>query len=597
MNELRVGLFGIGLDTYWPQFEGLKERLEGCLAQVAGTLGRPGVEVVNLGLIDSPEKAMEAGHEFRRRDVDLIFLHVTTYALSSTVLPVVRRARVPVIVLNLSPEARIDYASFNTLGDRTRMTGEWLAHCSACAVPEIANVFQRAGIDFHQITGILAGDPVSAREIDAWVDAARVASALEHNRMAVMGHYYGGMLDIYSDMTQLCATFGGHIVLLEVDELAALRWDVAPAQIAWRVADFRAAFDVQNDCSDAELGRAAQTSVALDALVERHQIGSLAYYYLGTGNDANEEAISSIILGNSLLTARGIPVAGELEIKNCIAMKIMDLFGAGGSFTEYYAMDYQDDVVLMGHDGPGHLGIAEGKTKVRPLQVYHGKVGRGLSVEMAVRHGPVTLLSVVQMRNGNTKLVTAEAESVPGPILEIGNTNSRYRFCIGARQFVGDWNAHGPAHHCAVGVGHIAHKIEKLGALFRNRNGPCVLTCSVTMAVGPTLATKGDIYMQRIGFLLKVKADRLDEYKERHRHVWPEMLDALSKAGWHNYSLFLAKDGQLFGYLETDDFEAAVTQMAQTDVNARWQADMAPFFESGAADTSLVQLEQVFYLE
>ncbi len=465
MNKLRVGLFGIGLAAYWPQFDGLQERLEGYLAQVAATLDRPDVEVVNLGLIDSPEKAMEAGHEFRCRDVDLIFLHVTTYALSSTVLPVVRRARVPVIVLNLSPEAQIDYASFNTLGDRTQMTGEWLAHCSPCAVPEIANVFQRAGIDFHQITGMLSNDPLSDCEINAWVDAARVTYVLEHNRMAVMGHYYGGMLDIYSDMTQLCATFGGHIELLEVDELAALRGDVSDEQTAGRVADFRRVFDVQSDCPEAELRRAAQTSVALDALVDRHQIGSMAYYYLGTGNAANEDAISSIILGNSLLTARGIPVAGELEIKNCLAMKIMDAFGAGGSFTEYYAMDYHDDVVLMGHDGPGHIGIAEGKTKVKPLQVYHGKVGRGLSVEMAVRQGPVTLLSVVQMRNGNTKLVVAEAETVPGPILEIGNTNSRYRFAIGARRFVNDWNAHGPAHHCAVGVGHLAHKIEKLGAL------------------------------------------------------------------------------------------------------------------------------------
>jgi L-arabinose isomerase len=186
---------------------------------------------------------------------------------------------------------------------------------------------------------------------------------------------------------------------------------------------------------------------------------------MGVGNPANEDAISSIILGNSLLTARGIPVAGELEVKNAQAMKIMDSFGVGGSFTEYYAMDFNDDVVLMGHDGPGHIAIAQGKTKVRPLSVYHGKVGRGLSVEMSVRHGPVTLLSVVQTVDGKLKLLVAQAESVAGPILEIGNTNSRYRFSIGARRFVNEWNQHGPAHHCAVGVGHIASKITKLGQL------------------------------------------------------------------------------------------------------------------------------------
>jgi L-arabinose isomerase len=169
-------------------------------------------------------------------------------------------------------------------------------------------------------------------------------------------------------------------------------------------------------------------------------------------------------LGNSLLTANGIPVAGEYEIKNAQAMKIMDSFGAGGSFTEYYAMDFKEDVILMGHDGPGHIAIAEGKIKVRPLKVFHGKVGKGVSVEMSVKNGKVTLLSVVE-KKGGLMLLVAEGESVAGAILEIGNTNSRYKFPIGARQFVNNWNSHGPAHHCAVGVGHISSKIEKLGSL------------------------------------------------------------------------------------------------------------------------------------
>ena len=462
---LRAGLFGIGLDAYWPQFDGLKERLEGCLQTTSRRLTRPGVEVVNLGLVDTPAKALEAGHRFRREDVDLIFLHVTTYALSSTVLPVVQRAKVPVIILNLSPAAAIDYERFNKLADRTAMTGEWLAHCSACPVPEIANVFNRARIPFHQVTGMLENDPEVWNEVDGWLDAARVANVMFHNRLGVMGHYYGGMLDIYSDFTQQLATFGGHIEVIEVDELAALRREVTTKEIESRVAEFKEVFDVQKDCPPAELERAARTSVALDGLVKRHNLGSLAYYYRGTGQVENEDAISSIILGNSLLTARGIPVAGEYEIKNAQAMKIMDTLGVGGSFTEYYAMDFKDDIVLMGHDGPGHIAIAQGRTKVRPLEVYHGKVGRGLSVEMCVKHGPVTLLSVVQTVDGKLKFLMAEGESVPGPILEIGNTNSRYRFSIGARKFVENWNVHGPAHHCAVGVGHIAGKLQKLAAL------------------------------------------------------------------------------------------------------------------------------------
>jgi L-arabinose isomerase len=458
-----IGLFSIGLDVYWPQFPGLRERLLGYNQKIAHRLERPGVELANLGLIDTPEKALQAGHDFRQADVDLIFLHVATYALSSAVLPVVRRAKTPVIVLNLAPGESIDYEAFNQMGDRGDMTGEWLAWCQSCPVPEIANVFNRARIPFFQITGTLH-DPIAWREIDEWVDAARVSYVMEHNRLGLMGHYYGGMLDTYSDVMKQCATFGGHIEMLEVDELTALVSAVEPHEISQRIALFSDLFDIQSDCPAEELERSARTSIALDRLIEQHSLGSLAYYYSGAGNPANQEAISSIILGTSYLTSRGIPVAGEYEVKNVQAMKIMDAFGAGGSFSEYYAADFQDDVVLLGHDGPGHLAIASGKVKVRPLRLYHGKVGRGLSVEMSVRNGPVTLLSVVET-DGRLKLLTAEGESVPGPILEIGNTNSRYRFSLGARAFINAWNSHGPAHHCAIGLGHISSKLEKLGSL------------------------------------------------------------------------------------------------------------------------------------
>lgn len=465
ISSLKIGLFGIGLDTYWPQFEGLKERLEGYLAIVEEKIAKIHPHIINVGLVDTPDRAFEAGKTFRREDVDIIFLYVTTYALSSTVLPVVQRAKVPVIILNLAPESAINYQQFNAMTDRTQMTGEWLSYCSACPVPEIANVFNRVGITFHQITGMLHDDPECWNEIGEWVEAAKVKYIMAYNRMGCMGHYYSGMLDIYSDLTQQYAHFGGHIELLEVEELAMLRKEVSAGAMQNRLNYFYETFDIQPDCPVDELEKAAITSVALDKLVAKHQLGSIAYYYKGTGNPENEEAIASIILGNSLLTAKGIPVAGEYEIKNAQAMKIMDSFGAGGSFTEYYAMDFKDDVVLMGHDGPGHIAIAEGKTKVRPLKVYHGKVGKGVSVEMSVKNGPVTLLSVVEKRGGGLMLLVAEGKSVAGPILEIGNTNSRYQFSIGARKFVNDWNSHGPAHHCAIGIGHISSKIEKLGAL------------------------------------------------------------------------------------------------------------------------------------
>jgi L-arabinose isomerase len=463
-QPLRVGLCGIGLDAYWSQFAGLKERLEGYVAQVAARLERPGVEVVNLGLVDTPQRAHDAGRRCRREDIDVLFLYVTTYALSNTVLPLVQRAGVPVVVLNLQPQPAIDYAAFNRLEDRTAMTGHWLAYCSACPVPEIANVLQRARIPFHQVTGML-DEAATWREIEEWLAAARVRAALASARLGLMGHYYSGMLDIMTDLTLVSIVFGAHVEIVEVDELSALAGEVAHEDVARRVAEFKASFEVQPDCPADELRRAARTSVALDAFIARHELDALAYYYKGSGNAANEDTMSSIILGTSLLTARHIPVAGEYEVKNMLAMKIMDLLGAGGSFTEYYAMDFNDDLVLMGHDGPGHIAIAEGKTKVRPLTVYHGKVGRGLSVEMSVKHGPVTLLSVVEDADARFKLLAAEGECVAGEILEIGNTNSRYRFSLGARGFVNAWNAQGPAHHCAVGVGHVAATIEKAAAL------------------------------------------------------------------------------------------------------------------------------------
>jgi L-arabinose isomerase len=464
-GKLRVGLFGIGLAAYWSQFPGLEERLKGYVARVWERLMGPGREVVNFGLVDSPERAYAVGHEARRQDVDVLVLYVTTYALSSTVLPVVRRAKVPVLVLNLQPEAAIDYAKFNSLPDRTAMTGEWLAYCSACPVPEIANVFARAGVPFYQVTGVLENDPECWKEIEDWMVAAQVVETLSHLRLGLMGHYYGGMLDIATDLAAVSSVFGTHTEMLEIDELGALREEMTSAEVAAKLAEFYVEFDVQKDCPAAELTHAARTAAALDALVERHALGAMAYFYSGTGCAMNEDAVTSIILGTSMLTRRGIPVAGEYEVKNVIAMKMMDALGAGGSFTEYYAVDFKDDVVLMGHDGPGHSGIAEGKTKVKPLEVYHGKVGRGLSVEMSVKHGPVTLLSVVEDGARGFKLLVAEGATEAGPILEIGNTNSRYRFPIGARGFIQRWNEQAPAHHCAVGVGHVGDQLEKLGRL------------------------------------------------------------------------------------------------------------------------------------
>jgi L-arabinose isomerase len=462
---LRVGLMGLGLEAYWEQFDGLESRLLGYLSTVEQKVGGPGRVTVNLGLVDTPQKAIVAGHDCRRDDIDILLIYVSTYALSSTVLPVVLRAKVPVLLLNLQPAAAIEYEKFNRMESRTAMTGEWLAYCNACPMPEIANVLKRLDLPFHQVTGMLQDDPVCWQQIEEWLRAAEVVRTLAHSRLGLMGHYYSGMLDIATDLAQVSGRFGIHIEQLEVEELASLRRDLASTALAEKLRAFQNFFDVGTDCSEEELTRAARTAVALDRFVEKNDLDLLAYYHKGSGVAENEDTMSSIILGTSMLTGKGIPVAGEYEVKNVIAMKIMDLLGVGGSFSEYYAMDFAADLVLMGHDGPGHIGIAENKIKVRPLQVYHGKVGKGLSVEMSVKQGPVTFLSVVEDKACGFKLLAAEGESVAGQILEIGNTNSRYKFPMGARRFVEQWNSHGPAHHCAIGLGHIAGQLEKVASL------------------------------------------------------------------------------------------------------------------------------------
>lgn len=465
VGNLRVGLAGIGLEAYWSQFAGLEDRLRGYIDTVQEKIASDSRTIVSLGLIDSHPKAIEAGHACRQQDVDILLVYITTYALSSNILPVILRAKVPVVLLNLQPEASIDYTRFNMMSSRTEMTGEWLAYCSSCPVPEIANVLRRLDIPFHQVTGILHDDPVCWADVEQWLTAAAIAKRLSHSRMGLMGHYYSGMLDIATDLVQVSGRFGTHVEIVEVDKLSGLRREVTEQQTAAKLAEFHSFFSVDEDCPAEELNRAATTAVALDRMVADNALDMLAYYYMGSGIAENENTMSSIILGTSILTGKGIPVAGEYEIKNVLAMKIMDELGAGGSFTEYYAMDFNDDLVLMGHDGPGHMRIAQNKIRVRPLKVYHGKVGRGLSVEMAVKYGPVTLLSIVEDKEKGFSLLAAEGESVAGPILEIGNTNSRYRFSTGARGFVDAWNARGPAHHCAIGIGHRGRQLQKIAEL------------------------------------------------------------------------------------------------------------------------------------
>jgi len=460
---IKVGLFGVGLDTYWAQFDGLLDHLKGYQSEVKSNIEKFGVEVVDGGMVDNPVKAREAADLFRTSDIEILFLYVSTYALSSTILPVVQKAKVPVVILNLQPVAALDYTAFNNLKDRGKMTGVWLEHCQACSVPEFASVLNRSGIGYEIVTGYLQQKEVWS-DIESWLEAARVAAALRVNRLGILGHYYGGMLDVYTDVTKQSAIFGTHVEILEMCELKKYRDEVTETEIKSKIDEFHTAFEVVAECEAYEIERAAKTSVALDKLVKNRNLGSMAYYYEGDSGNDYENIVTSIIAGNTLLTGKNIPIAGECEVKNAQAMKIMAEFGAGGSFSEFYLMDFTDDVVMLGHDGPAHFAIAEGRVKLVPLPIFHGKPGKGLSIQMTVKHGDVTLLSVVEGKD-EVFLLVAEGQSVAGPVLEIGNTNSRYRFSIGAKSFMDEWSKQGPAHHCAIGVGHIGNKIEKLGKL------------------------------------------------------------------------------------------------------------------------------------
>ena len=465
MTKPRIGLFGIGLAAYWPQFDGLRERLEGYQAGLEAKLDELGADVVSAGLVDTPQAAREAGEKLAAGRVELIMLYTATYATSSQVLPAVQAAKVPVVILNLQPTRSLDYEAITT--------GEWLANCSACCVPELAGAFTRARVRYSTVTGtLLDGDP-AWDAIGEWVQAASAVRSLRTARLGFLGHTYPGMLDMYSDFTQVHAQTGAHVEVLEIDDLVARVESVDAEAVERKGAEIRELFDLADPGNDPIAGEitpeqfewSSRVAVGLDRLVSDFELDGLTYYYRGVDGIVNERVTAGLIVGNSLLTARGVPASGEGDLKTCVAMLLMDRLGAGGSYTEFYALDFDEEFVLMGHDGPGHVAIADERPVLRALKLYHGKSGAGLSVEFKVRRGPVTVLGVSQTADGRLKLLAAEGEAIAGPTFRIGNTNSRIRFAKGPAEFMDAWCAEGPTHHVALGVGRQLGRIRRIADL------------------------------------------------------------------------------------------------------------------------------------
>lgn len=480
----RIGLYTMGLHTYWSQFAGLEARMKHYGAFIASKLEEMGAEVVRYDLVDTPDAGRKAGELFQSRNVDLIFAHAGTYVNSSCVLPVHQICNAPMVVLNLQPTARINYAKTTT--------GEWLAHCGACPVPEIVNALHRANISCEVINGLLgmsetpeisltdentAHRPEAKRawhEINEWVQAAMVKRNLAASRFGFLGNTYNGMLDMYSDFTMFQGQTGAQLQILEMCDLNRVFETVTQEEIDTKrqeIADFfqisetDAADPLAQKPTELQLNWSAKVAVAQEKMVKEFGLDALTYYYHGAPGGHYEDLQGGFIVGHSLLTAIGIPCSGEGDLKTCLAMKICDLLGIGGSFCEIVVTDYEDGTILLGHDGPFHLAIAKDKPILRGMGLYHGKQGTGVSVEAKVRTGPITNLNCTQTVDGKLKFIITEAESTDGTIMTIGNTQTPVKFNKSPDEYMDEWFKELPTHHFAMSVGHNAPQLVKVAKI------------------------------------------------------------------------------------------------------------------------------------
>jgi len=462
----RVGIFAVAHATYWEQFPGLEDSILHYHQDLIEMVQAQDVEVIDFGMIDSSEKAFEAAQQIQGAALDVLFCNMATYATSSVFAPIIRQVGIPVVLVALQPRKALDYSKASTFMQ--------LENDNICSVPEFTGVAIRMGKQISDvIIGHLYGDEAAMKELSRWCDIAKVLHSLHGARIGLMGHVLEAMYDMHADPTAVSAAFGVHVPLLEIEDVIRFYDAVTPEEIARKEALILDEFDtpdpksdpVTTKLTDADLRQAAHTAVALDKFVESYNLTGLAYYYEGSPDSLQRRIATTFIVGNSILNAQGIPMCGEFDLKTCIAMLIMDRLNIGGSFAEFHPFDFAEDFVLVGHDGPHHIAIAQGKPVLRSLTKYHGKPGSGASVEFKIKEGPITMLGITQNAKGGFKFVIGEGYSKAGPIPPTGNTNTRGFFEPTTKEFVKKWVMEGPTHHYALGVGHHADTIAKIGQI------------------------------------------------------------------------------------------------------------------------------------
>lgn len=465
-RNARIGIFGVGFHKYWPQFDGLLDELRHKLDVFAERVRSHEVEVTDFGVVDDAKSAYALLPKLKAADLDLVFCDMLTYATSATFAAIVRGLDVPIVLVALQALKALDYSKASTYMQ--------LCNDDFCSVPEFTGVAIRMGKKPPPvILGALDDDPAVDAEITEWCNIAMVLHDLKRVRIGHFGHPIEHMLDMQTDQTALTAAFGCHIVQTEADELLESESTVTGDEIEVKKKEILNLFDtpepksdpITEKLSEQDLFVAARVAVALDKFVDAHELDGLAYYYDGQEGSPTRKLVTNLIVGNSLLTAAGFPMCGESDLKTCIAMLIMDRLDIGGSFAEFHPIDFNEGFVLVGHDGPHHINIAEGKPVLRSLSKYHGKPGSGAGVEFKIKEGPITMLSIGVTANGRFKFIIAEGQSVRGPIPPTGNTNTRGFFEPDVRTFLKRWVAEGPTHHFALGVGHHARTIEKIAEI------------------------------------------------------------------------------------------------------------------------------------